>query len=128
MLNWYLDLAEKEGQKYDTVRCGFTEGERIYPDSGIFEQSHIQLAVRNPSCILGVFRPIYRGVMSEPTTPQASTELPPHANAEVHKRIMAKLDQMSPKEVFQTAVDAGIYTPDGKLTQHYAPGSEEKRR
>jgi hypothetical protein len=45
---------------------------------------------------------------------------PPHANAEVHKRIMARLAKMTPQEVFQTAVRAGIYTSDGKLTEHYA--------
>jgi hypothetical protein len=58
VLNWYLDFTEREGQRYDTVRCGFMEGQPLYPGSGIFEQSHIQLTVRNPGCILGVFRPI----------------------------------------------------------------------
>ncbi|PTL75814.1 hypothetical protein [Vitiosangium sp. GDMCC 1.1324] len=58
-LNWFLDFAEhEEGRRYDTVRCGFSEGKPVYPGSGIFEQTHIQLAVRNPNCILGVFRPI----------------------------------------------------------------------
>jgi len=32
---------------------------------------------------------------------------------------MERLRSMSPEEVFQTAVDAGIYTPDGKLTSPY---------
>jgi hypothetical protein len=58
VLDWYLDFAEhQEGQRYDTVRCGFPEGEPVYPGSGILTQTHIQLTVRNPGCILGVFRP-----------------------------------------------------------------------
>jgi hypothetical protein len=57
VLNWYLGLCEREGRRYDTVRCAFFEGRPVYPGAGIFEQTHIQLAIRNPSCILGVFRP-----------------------------------------------------------------------
>jgi hypothetical protein len=57
VLNWYLALAAQEGEPYDTVRCGFTEGDPVYEGSGIYQQSHIQLAVRNTSCVLGVFRP-----------------------------------------------------------------------
>jgi hypothetical protein len=46
-------------------------------------------------------------------------EPPPHANAEVHARIMAELEKMTSAEFFQTLVDAGIYTPDGQLTEHH---------
>jgi hypothetical protein len=41
---------------FDTVRGVFIEGSRIYPDSGFFEKTHIQLCVRNLACIKGVFR------------------------------------------------------------------------
>ncbi|MBI2375113.1 MAG: hypothetical protein HYV07_14040 [Deltaproteobacteria bacterium] len=57
MLNWYLDLAEKTGMVYDTVRCGFVEGGPAFSGSGIHRESHVQLAVRNPACVVGVFRP-----------------------------------------------------------------------
>lgn len=58
LLNWYLDFLEQEnGQRYDTVRCAFSEGRPIYPGAGIFDQTHVQLSVRNPNCIIGVFRP-----------------------------------------------------------------------
>jgi hypothetical protein len=57
VINWYLANLQADGLEYDTVRCGFTEGAPIYPGSGVFQESHIQIAVRNPSCILGVFRP-----------------------------------------------------------------------
>ena len=62
--------------------------------------------------------------MSASTKRPVATKLPPHANAEVHKKIMRDLGQMSPSQIVQTAVDAGIYTSDGKLTKHYAPGSK----
>lgn len=57
ILNYYLTWLQDRGAPFDTVRCGFAEGERAFPGSGIYQQSHIQIAVRNPACILGVFRP-----------------------------------------------------------------------
>ncbi len=57
ILNTYLASREDTGRPFDTVRCGFAEGARAYPGSGIFQESHIQIAVRNPACILGAFRP-----------------------------------------------------------------------
>lgn len=57
VLNWYLRVSDRGGERYDTVRCGFPEGIPVYPGSGILTQTHIQLTVRNPGCILGVFRP-----------------------------------------------------------------------
>lgn len=41
----------------DTVRGVFQEGQRIYPNAGFMEKTHTQIAVRNPACIKGVFRP-----------------------------------------------------------------------
>jgi hypothetical protein len=41
---------------FDTVRGVFIEGDRIYPDSGFFEKTHIQICVRNLDCIKGAFR------------------------------------------------------------------------
>ena len=40
----------------DTLKGVFTEGKPAYPGSGFPEKTHIQLAVRNPRCIKGVFR------------------------------------------------------------------------
>jgi hypothetical protein len=61
--------------------------------------------------------------MSEKGEKNGGFELPPHANAENHKRIMEWLRKATPKEVFDAAVQAGIYNPDGTLTEPYA--SEE---
>jgi hypothetical protein len=56
VLNYYLDWQRQLGRTFDTVRCGFLEGEPAFPGSGIFQHSHIQIAVRSSACILGVFR------------------------------------------------------------------------
>lgn len=58
VLNLYLTwLEETQNLKYDSVRCGFVEGPRAFPDSGIYRESHIQVAIRTEACIVGVFRP-----------------------------------------------------------------------
>jgi hypothetical protein len=57
VLSFYLDALAERGSVFDTVRCGFPEGSLAFPGSGIFLQSHIQIAVRNQACILGAFRP-----------------------------------------------------------------------
>lgn len=57
VLNAYFDSVTERGDKFDTVRCGFIEGDRAFPGSGIFQETHIQVAVRNSACIVGVFRP-----------------------------------------------------------------------
>jgi hypothetical protein len=53
-LRW---LLENRGRSYDTVRCGFVEGVAAFEGSGIRHQSHVQIAVRDPACVVGVFRP-----------------------------------------------------------------------
>jgi hypothetical protein len=40
----------------DSVKGVFTEGAPAYPGSNIYKQTHIQICVRNPDCIKGVFR------------------------------------------------------------------------
>lgn len=44
--------------KYDSVRALFGEGKYLYEGSGFREKTHIQIAVRNPACIKGVFLPM----------------------------------------------------------------------
>jgi hypothetical protein len=50
-------VAEVEGINYQTVRGVFLEGEPAFPGSKIARKSHIQIAVRDPVCILGFLRP-----------------------------------------------------------------------
>lgn len=54
------DLIEDgiEVERYDTVRGPFTEGEPLYDNCGFFERSHVQIAVVNPACIVGLFKPL----------------------------------------------------------------------
>ncbi|CAN5299951.1 hypothetical protein BH10PLA2_BH10PLA2_05920 [soil metagenome] len=57
VLNNVLDYLQEQNVLYDTVRGAFLEGEPVFPGAGIRHESHIQIAVRNPNFILGVFRP-----------------------------------------------------------------------
>jgi len=57
VLNYYLSRLEQTQVRFDTVRCGFVEGPTAFEGSGIRHQSHVQIAVRNPACVVGVFRP-----------------------------------------------------------------------
>ena len=43
---------------FDSVRSAFVEDEPVYEGSGIDRKNHIQIAVRNPHCIKGYFRPL----------------------------------------------------------------------
>lgn len=55
IINDYLDKKDK---KIQTVRGAFWEGPDLYEGAMLREQTHIQLAVRDPSCILGIFHPM----------------------------------------------------------------------
>lgn len=43
---------------FDTVRGMFVEGGKAYKGSGLYLKSHVQIAVRTPACIKGIFRPL----------------------------------------------------------------------
>lgn len=47
-------------EPYDSVRAAFFEGKELYQNAGFRQQNHIQICVRNHSCIKGYFRPIHR--------------------------------------------------------------------
>lgn len=60
LLNWYFDqLDEEAATRYDyqTVRGVFQEGPAAFEGSAIRTKTHVQVAVRDPSCILGYFLP-----------------------------------------------------------------------
>ena len=50
-------MAERMGRTYDAVRGAFIEGDEVFPGSSIRSDTHIQLCVRNPACIVAYFRP-----------------------------------------------------------------------
>lgn len=52
------EAAKSEDRvSFQTVRCPFLEGDPAFDGSAILKESHIQISVRDPACILGVFRP-----------------------------------------------------------------------
>lgn len=57
VLNFTLSELDLDGVRHDTVRGVFTEGPVAYPGARIFSKTHVQIAVRNPECIVGYFRP-----------------------------------------------------------------------
>ncbi len=53
-INWFCDRAAERGQLVRSVRAIFEEGDRIFEASAIRTQSHIHIAVRDPSVILEI--------------------------------------------------------------------------
>ena len=49
-------LEDQDLAPVDTLRGVFIEGKPVYPGAGFDEKTHIQVVVRNPDCIKGVFR------------------------------------------------------------------------
>jgi hypothetical protein len=57
VLNYLHHLrAEEKELPFDAVKGIFIEAPDLYPGSALGEKNHIQIAVRNPECIKGVFR------------------------------------------------------------------------
>ena len=59
VLNLGLDDADESAGHavYQTVRGVFPEGEPAFQGSRIRTKTHVQIAVRDPDCVLGYFRP-----------------------------------------------------------------------
>jgi hypothetical protein len=49
-------VAEEKKTSFETVKGIFIETPDLYPGSAFGSKNHIQIAVRNPECIKGVFR------------------------------------------------------------------------
>jgi hypothetical protein len=61
VMNFYLREMDRQvqgGHYFQTVRGVFVEGEPAYPGAKIHRKTHIQIAVRDPTSILGYFRPV----------------------------------------------------------------------
>ncbi|MBL4847511.1 MAG: hypothetical protein JKY65_18490 [Planctomycetes bacterium] len=54
-----FDSKAADGSSYyhQTVRGVFVEGDPVYEGARIYEKTHVQIAVRDPSSIIGYFRP-----------------------------------------------------------------------
>ena len=51
------NLTYSVSEPFQTVRGAFEEGDEAFPGSALKRETHIQIAVRDRSCILGIFRP-----------------------------------------------------------------------
>lgn len=52
-------LRKEQGlSNYKSIRSPFLEGGSLYPGAGFRKETHIQICVRDPSCIKGYFRPL----------------------------------------------------------------------
>jgi hypothetical protein len=52
-----VNFCLETGGAYGSVRAAFVEGAPLYPGAMLHSETHIQIAVRDGRCILGVFRP-----------------------------------------------------------------------
>ena len=57
VINDCLRRLVARGYAFDSVRGAFLEGSPIFEGTTISAETHLQVAVRNVDCILGVFRP-----------------------------------------------------------------------
>jgi len=56
----YIHALQEESEcpLFDSVKGLFQEGPNVYPGAGFKKKTHVQICVRNRSCIKGYFRPI----------------------------------------------------------------------
>lgn len=54
LLNSVCAALEENGRQISSIRAAFSEGEPTYPGSAIFDLAHVQIAVRDQSCISGL--------------------------------------------------------------------------
>jgi hypothetical protein len=51
------NLAATMSEQIQTVRGAFEEGDEAFPGAALRTETHIQIAVRERQCMLGIFRP-----------------------------------------------------------------------
>lgn len=57
VINYFHELRKKQNlEPFATVRGAFQEGGPLYPGSAFRQKTHIQVCVRDPKCIKGIFR------------------------------------------------------------------------
>ncbi len=52
------ELNSPENKSFQSVRAAFWEGKEIYPNAGFRAKNHIQICIRDMSCIKGYFYPL----------------------------------------------------------------------
>jgi hypothetical protein len=66
LINQFCERMAQESAGFDTVRGLFQEGPPVAPGSGISLKNHIQVVVREPQAIVGLFRPREFSAWSSP--------------------------------------------------------------
>lgn len=56
VLNYLAARLEEADRPVKAIRAAFAEGEPLFPDSALLDRSHVQIAVRDSSAILRVWR------------------------------------------------------------------------
>ena len=56
LINSLIAQEQDKGNRYDSVRGVFFEGNELYKNAGFREKNHIQISVINPNCIKGYFK------------------------------------------------------------------------
>lgn len=56
---------------------------------------------------------------SKKTSRRSASPVPAHANAQAHQKVMQWLSKATPSDVMKASVRAGVYNPNGTLTEHY---------
>ena len=51
VVNYSVGILAEQGTIVSSVRAAFSEGNPVYPLSALFDRSHVQIAVRDPSLI-----------------------------------------------------------------------------
>lgn len=57
VINSTIATIDPNEELFPVVRAAFPEGSQAFPGSKLHVQSHTQIAIRDPKCILGIFRP-----------------------------------------------------------------------
>ncbi len=61
VIRYAISLAEEDSdRKFDSVRAAFLEGPEAYPGAGFRLKNHVQICIRNPNCVKGLFSPLSR--------------------------------------------------------------------
>lgn len=83
------DDESKDGYHYQAVRGAFRQGAELAPNSGFHKDSHIQIALRDFSCIVGWFLPTGARLLSEYKYKKAKQNLDVLAKKNPKRRVRA---------------------------------------
>jgi hypothetical protein len=78
--NLHETRMEENRKPFDSVRGVFVEGQELYPGAGFNDKNHIQICIRNPNCIKGLFVP-RKELSSEEIFNHQLISLPPGKSA-----------------------------------------------